>query len=277
MNSNIFTALTLDDDDDDEVILTPRNRRPDTDLLKFMKALENRKVSKVTPAPAPDIKSLDEFKITGINIELGSRRAAEKGSSLIRPLVWIDLEMTGLDPSKDRILEVACVITDGNLETVITGPDLVIHESEEVLASMNDWCQVHHKESGLVERVRSSTVSLQEAEQQLLSFVKEHTSGEPGSAQVAGNSVYVDLTFIKHHMPELGSLFSHVVIDVSSITSLCKRWYPRDAYNLTRKKQHHRALEDIMESIMELRELKLSIFKRTKGSSEKCRSRKSYS
>ena len=95
MNSNIFTALTLDDDDSDEVILTPRNRRPDTDLLKFMKALENGKVSKVTPAPAPDIKSLDKFKITGISIELVSRRAAEKGSSLIRPLVWIDLEMTG--------------------------------------------------------------------------------------------------------------------------------------------------------------------------------------
>lgn len=178
------------------------------------------------------------------------------------PLVWIDLEMTGLDLEKDRILEIACIITDGKLQKMIEGPDLIINQAEELLASMGDWCQTHHTANGLVEGVRKSKVTEQEAEQEVVDFVRRHT----GQVQplLAGNSVYVDFMFLRKYMPNLASLFPHVVVDVSSIKALCLRWFPKDAERAPVKKKQHRALEDIKESIAELRYMQKTIFKESK-------------
>uniref|UniRef100_A0A0D6R4J7 Exonuclease domain-containing protein n=1 Tax=Araucaria cunninghamii TaxID=56994 RepID=A0A0D6R4J7_ARACU len=179
--------------------------------------------------------------------------------NLKRPLVWIDLEMTGLDVGKDRILEIACVITDGKLFEMVEGPDLIINQPEECLTNMGEWCQEHHTASGLVEEVRQSQVTEKEAEQKVLEFVKKHT----GHVQplLAGNSVYMDFMFLRKYMPNLAEAFSHVVVDVSSIRALCCRWYPKDAEKAPVKKKSHRALEDIKESIIELKYMKQTIFK----------------
>ncbi|XVE79740.1 hypothetical protein DITRI_Ditri14bG0081100 [Diplodiscus trichospermus] len=146
------------------------------------------------------------------------------------PLVWIDLEMTGLDIEVDRILEIACIITDGSLTKSVEGPDLVIHQSKECLDRMGEWCQSHHAASGLTKKVLQSTISEREAEKQ-------------------------------KYMPDLASLFSHVVVDVSSVRALCIRWYPRDQKRAPPKEQKHRAMDDIRESISELKYFKDTIFK----------------
>lgn len=193
--------------------------------------------------------------------EGGEPSTATSTSTRLRmPLVWIDLEMSGLDLEKDRILEIACIVTDGRLEKMIEGPDLVIQQPEEVLAGMGQWCQDHHKASGLVDGVRSSTLSEEAAEEEVLQFVRKHTTG-PGQPLLAGNSVYVDLKFLTKYMPRLAAEFSHVLVDVSSVRALCVRWYPRDAERQPAKKQQHRALEDIKESIAELKYLRRTIFK----------------
>lgn len=181
------------------------------------------------------------------------------GSRLRLPLVWIDLEMSGLDLEKDRILEIACIMTDGRLERTIEGPDLIVQQPEEVLAGMGEWCQQHHTASGLVAEVRESIVTEKQAEEQVLGFVRQHKG--PWQPTIAGNSVYVDLMFLRKYMPTLAAEFSHVVVDVSSIRALCVRWYPRDAERAPTKKQEHRALEDIKESIAELKYLRRTIFK----------------
>ncbi|GLJ21361.1 hypothetical protein SUGI_0392960 [Cryptomeria japonica] len=181
---------------------------------------------------------------------------------LRRPLVWIDLEMTGLDVEKDRILEIACIITDGKLFEMVEGPDLIIYQPEEYLANMGEWCQEHHNASGLVEEVRKSKVTENEAEQQVLEFVKKHTG--PVQPLLAGNSVYMDFMFLRKYMPLLADAFSHVLVDVSSIKALCCRWYPKDAERAPAKKKSHRAREDIKESITELKYLKQTIFKASK-------------
>eukprot|EP01018_Ginkgo_biloba_P017775 Gb_26034 [translate_table: standard] len=189
----------------------------------------------------------------------GEEAQEEPSVSLEEPLVWIDLEMTGLDIEKDRILEIACIITDRNLVETIEGPDLIINQTMECLESMGEWCQKHHAASGLVEGVQKSKVTEQEAEQQVIEFVKRHI----GTTQplLAGNSVYVDFMFLKKYMPNLASLFSHVIVDVSSIKALCFRWYRKDAARAPRKKKSHRALDDVKESIAELKYLRKAIFK----------------
>lgn len=196
--------------------------------------------------------------------KLGGGKGKEEepeGSRMRMPLVWIDLEMSGLDIEKDRILEIACIVTDGKLEKMLEGPDIVISQPEEVLAGMGDWCTEHHAASGLTESVRASTVTEQQAEQEVLQFVRKHTRGNNGQPLLAGNSVYVDLKFMKKYMPSLAAEFSHVLVDVSSIRALCVRWYPREAEKQPSKKQQHRSLEDIKESIAELKYLRRSIFK----------------
>lgn len=180
------------------------------------------------------------------------------------PLVWIDLEMSGLEIEKDRILEIACIVTDGKLEKMVEGPDIVISQPEEVLEGMGEWCQEHHAASGLTESVRASTVTEAQAEQEVLEFVRKHTRGNSGQPLLAGNSVYVDLKFMKKYMPTLSAEFSHVLVDVSSIRALCVRWYPREAEKQPSKKQQHRSLEDIKESIAELKYLRRTIFKQPK-------------
>lgn len=175
------------------------------------------------------------------------------------PLVWIDLEMTGLNIEVDRILEIACIITDGSLSKMVEGPDLVIHQSKECLDRMGEWCQNHHAASGLTKKVLHSTISEREAEKQVIEFVKRHVSAY--TPLLAGNSIYVDFQFLKKYMPELASLFSHVVVDVSSVKALCMRWYPRDQKKAPSKENRHRAMDDIRESIEELRYYKANIFK----------------
>ncbi|EXB54646.1 hypothetical protein L484_022507 [Morus notabilis] len=175
------------------------------------------------------------------------------------PLVWIDLEMTGLDVEVDRILEIACIITDGNLTKSVEGPDLVIHQSKECLDQMGEWCQSHHAASGLTKKVLHSTMIEREAEKQVIEFVKKNVGTY--TPHLAGNSVYMDFIFLKKYMPDLASLFSHVVVDVSSVKALCIRWYPRDQKKAPAKEGKHRAMDDIRESIKELKYYKESIFK----------------
>lgn len=188
----------------------------------------------------------------------------DEGSSVIppeykMPLVWIDLEMTGLNVEVDRILEIACIITDGSLTKSIEGPDLVIHQSKECLDRMGEWCQEHHAASGLTKRVLHSTITEREAEMKVIEFVKKNVGSY--TPHLAGNSVYVDFHFLKKYMPDLASLFSHILVDVSSVKALCIRWYPRDSKKAPSKENKHRAMDDIRESISELKYYKESIFK----------------
>ncbi|KAH8520578.1 hypothetical protein H0E87_001862 [Populus deltoides] len=175
------------------------------------------------------------------------------------PLVWIDLEMTGLNTEVDRILEIACIITDGYLTKSVEGPDLVIHQSKECLDRMGEWCQSHHAASGLTNKVLGSKITEREAEKQVIGFVKRHVGTH--TPHIAGNSVYVDFLFLKKYMPELAGLFSHVVVDVSSVMALCMRWYPQDRRKAPQKENKHRALDDIRESIRELKYYKENMFK----------------
>ncbi|KAG6418031.1 hypothetical protein SASPL_120229 [Salvia splendens] len=170
----------------------------------------------------------------------------------------------GLNIEVDRILEIACIITNGNLTKSIEGPDLVIHQPKECLDKMGEWCQEHHGESGLTERVLQSTISEQEAENQVIEFVKRHT-GTAYTPLLAGNSVYMDLIFLRKYMPDLAALFSHNLVDVSSIKALCLRWYPRDRRKAPQKENKHRAMDDIKESIAELKFYKENIFKPKKS------------
>ncbi|KAK5773488.1 hypothetical protein PVK06_049794 [Gossypium arboreum] len=191
-------------------------------------------------------------------------KQSEADSSLLSenyklPLVWIDMEMTGLDIEVDRILEIACIITDGKLTKSVEGPDLVIHQSKECLDRMGEWCQNHHGASGLTQKVLESTVSEREAEKQVIEFVKRNVGTY--TPHIAGNSIYMDFLFLKKYMPDLASLFSHVVVDVSSIRALCMRWYPKDQENAPLKEKKHRAMDDIKESILELKYFKETIFK----------------
>lgn len=177
------------------------------------------------------------------------------------PLVWIDLEMTGLNIEVDRILEIACVITNGTLSKSIEGPDLVINQPKECLDKMGEWCQEHHAESGLTEKVLQSTITEQEAEKQVIEFVKRHVDMSTHTLLIAGNSVYMDLIFIRKYMPDLAALFSHVIVDVSSVKALCLRWYPKERKKAPQKENKHRAMDDIKESIAELKFYKEHIFK----------------
>ncbi|KAL3531012.1 hypothetical protein ACH5RR_010334 [Cinchona calisaya] len=178
------------------------------------------------------------------------------------PLVWIDLEMTGLNVEIDRILEIACVITDGSLNRSIEGPDLVIHQEKDCLDRMGEWCQEHHAASGLTDEVLTSNITEQEAEEQVVEFVKRNVGTY--TPLLAGNSVYTDLLFLKKYMPELASIFSHVLVDVSSVKALCVRWYPKDNKKAPQKENKHRAMDDIKESIAQLKYYKENIFKASK-------------
>ncbi|KAL3328250.1 hypothetical protein AABB24_035732 [Solanum stoloniferum] len=179
------------------------------------------------------------------------------------PLVWIDLEMTGLDIEVDKILEIACIVTNGNLTKSIEGPDLVIHQAKLCLDNMGAWCEEHHAASGLTEKVLKSTVTEEEAEKLVIEFVKRNIG--TSMPLLAGNSVYVDFQFLKKYMPNLASLFSHVLVDVSSVKALCLRWYPRDGKKAPKKENKHRAMDVIKESIAELKYYKEHIFKASKS------------
>lgn len=164
------------------------------------------------------------------------------------PLVWIDLEMTGLEPETCHIIEIASVITDSALNVIAEGPDIVIYQPDEILAGMNEWCQQHHADSGLTAQVQASTISLSESETQTLAFLQQHTHA--GVSPLCGNSIFLDARFIDRYMPRLRAFLSAQLVDVSTLKELARRWYP-DA-SPPRKGDTHRAREDILESIAEL-------------------------
>ena len=172
-------------------------------------------------------------------------------------LVWIDLEMTGLNPETSVILEIAAVVTEGSLRTVAEGPDLVIHYPEKILQGMENWSKTQHESSGLLERVRASSVDCRKAEQEVLGFVSKHC--KKGESPLCGNSIWQDRRFLIKYMPKLEAFFHYRNIDVSSIKELAKRWYPSLA--LYKKKKAHLALSDIRESIRELKYYREKIFK----------------
>ncbi len=164
-------------------------------------------------------------------------------------LVWMDLEMTGLDPERDTILEIATLITDNALTVLAHGPELAIHHPPAVLDGMNPWCREHHGASGLTDRVRASRVTMEQAEAQTLAFVRLHAAER--SSPLCGNSVYQDRRFLARYMPALEAYLHYRNIDVSTVKELVRRWYPNGQQ--PPEKQHaHTALADIHESIAEL-------------------------
>lgn len=173
------------------------------------------------------------------------------------PLVWIDLEMSGLDPDTCEILEIATIVTDADLAIIAEGPELIVHQPDSVLDAMDEWCTEHHGESGLTAAVKASTISLAEAEKLTLDFVKEHV--EAGSSPLCGNSIWQDRRFIVKHMSDLDAFLHYRLIDVSTVKELARRWYPD--VTAPNKGESHRALDDIRESIAELRFYRTVLFK----------------
>jgi oligoribonuclease len=174
-------------------------------------------------------------------------------------LVWIDCEMTGLDLARDALIEIAALVTDGDLNVLGTGVDLVIHADESLLAGMPDVVREMHARSGLTEEVRRSAVTLREAEQSVLAYVREHVP-EPRTVPLAGNSIATDRGFLARDMPELDAHLHYRMVDVSSIKELCRRWFPRVFYAKPEKGLAHRALADIVESIRELDYYRRTLF-----------------
>ncbi|MEM7218089.1 MAG: oligoribonuclease [Pseudomonadota bacterium] len=166
------------------------------------------------------------------------------------PLVWMDLEMTGLDPERESIIEIATIVTTGDLETIAEGPVYAISQPEALLAGMDDWNQSHHGASGLLERVRKHGVDIREAEALTLRFLEAHV--EAGRAPLCGNTIWQDRRFLVAHMPTLEKFFHYRLVDVSSIKELARRWRPQLLEGFS-KKNEHLALADIRESIAELR------------------------
>lgn len=171
-------------------------------------------------------------------------------------LVWIDLEMSGLEPSEDVILEIATIVTDSSLEILAEGPNLVIHHPDEVLEAMDEWNTEHHAASGLTEKVRASEIETAEAEARTLEFLEEHVDAD--EAPLCGNSVYQDRRFLYRYMPELSEFLHYRNIDVSTVKELVQRWY--DDVSPPDKEARHRALGDIRESIEELRYYREHVF-----------------
>nr|XP_029119231.1 oligoribonuclease isoform X3 [Elaeis guineensis] len=222
--SNTFSLLHLDAEDDKEQIASltvakDKNHATNSDKDKKTGELSGKTTT---------------LKIDKINEESFS----SSSGNYRMPLVWIDLEMTGLNIEVDRILEIACVITDGKLAKSVEGPDLVISQTKESLDNMGQWCRDHHAASGLTERVLQSTITEKDAETQVIDFVKKHVGSD--TPLLAGNSIYVDFLFLKKYMPNLAAIFPHVLVDVSSIMALCIRWFPKE-----KKKGHQRRKRSI--------------------------------
>lgn len=165
-------------------------------------------------------------------------------------LIWIDMEMTGLSPENDRITEVAIVVTDGSLNTVAEAPVLVLHQSDAVLDGMDNWNKSTHGKSGLIDKIKASTLDERTVELRMLDFLKLHVP--KGASPMCGNSVCQDRRFMAKGMPELEAWFHYRNLDVSTLKELCKRWNPELAKGLT-KHGKHEALADVYESIQELK------------------------
>lgn len=172
-------------------------------------------------------------------------------------LIWIDLEMTGLDPETHKIIEIATIVTDAQLNILAEGPVLAIHQPEEELAKMDDWCTTTHTNSGLVERIRQSKITEQEAVRQTIEFLEKWVP--KGASPICGNSIGQDRRFLYKHMPELEAYFYYRYLDVSTIKELARRWQP-EVLNGFSKKGSHLALDDIRDSIAELKYYRENIF-----------------
>ncbi|ACA88434.1 oligoribonuclease [Shewanella woodyi] len=173
-------------------------------------------------------------------------------------LIWVDLEMTGLEPDVDRIIEIATIVTDKELNIIAEGPVIAIHQSDEQLAKMDDWNKKHHGESGLVDRVRSSQYSEAQAVAMTIEFLSQHVT--KGSSPMCGNSVGQDRRFMTLYMRELEDFFHYRNIDVSTVKELVRRWDP-EVMNGFSKLGTHKALIDIQESIAELQYYRAKVFK----------------
>ncbi len=175
-------------------------------------------------------------------------------------LAWMDLEMTGLDPDENVIVEIATIITDDDLEIVAEGPDLVIHQSDDELAKMDEVVTEMHARSGLTEEIRNSTISLADANARTLEFLQAHID-EARTVPLCGNSIGTDRRFLAKWAPEIENFLHYRSVDVSSIKELARRWYPDELAKVPTKQGSHRALDDIRESITELRHYRRLVFK----------------
>jgi oligoribonuclease len=173
-------------------------------------------------------------------------------------LVWIDCEMTGLDLGSDLLIEVAALVTDSELNVLGDGIDIVIGASADEMARMPDVVREMHATSGLTEEVLASKVTVREAEEQVIAFLREHV--EAGKAPLCGNSIATDRSFIARDMTELDAFLHYRMVDVSSVKELARRWYPRAYFNSPKKAGGHRALADILESVKELKYYRSTVF-----------------
>ena len=187
------------------------------------------------------------------------RGPSPPAGSIPRVLVWMDLEMTGLDPARNTIVEIATLVTDDELAVVAEGPDIVVNAGPEALAAMEDVVREMHTRSGLLGAIESSTVTLEEAGRQTLAFIKEHVPA-PRTVPLCGNSIGTDRRFLAAHLPEIESWLHYRSVDVSTLKELCRRWYPAVLAEAPAKKTAHRALDDVRESVAELTYYRQSVF-----------------
>lgn len=173
-------------------------------------------------------------------------------------LVWVDCEMTGLDTNIHHICEIAVLITDKDLNIIAEGPDIVIHLDEDKLSKMSEWCVEHHGKSGLTEQIKKSAIDMKTAEIKVLEFIKQYVP--KNTAPLCGNSIHADKKFICLDMPKFAEYLHYRLIDVSTIKELCRRWYPKILENAPKKQGSHRALDDIKESLQELKYYREKIF-----------------
>jgi oligoribonuclease len=174
-------------------------------------------------------------------------------------LVWMDLEMTGLEPTRDVIVEIATLVTDDELNIVAEGPDLVVHQSDEALALMDQFVVDMHTRSGLLPAIRSSTITLEQAGAETLAFIKLHAP-ELRTVPLCGNSIGTDRRFLAQYLPDIENWLHYRSVDVSSVKELVRRWYPAVRSERPRKAGQHRALDDIRESVNELRYYRERVF-----------------
>ncbi|MBR1375171.1 MAG: oligoribonuclease [Cardiobacteriaceae bacterium] len=173
-------------------------------------------------------------------------------------LVWIDLEMTGLNPEEDRILEMAAIVSDKDLNIIAESEVFIINQDKKILENMNEWCKNQHGKNGLIEKVLASKLDEKSAENQMLEFLQKYCY--KNKSPLCGNSIWQDRRFLCKYMPELESFFHYRNIDVSSVKELAKRWYPEAKQY--KKNNNHRALDDIRESIQELDFYRKELFKK---------------
>ena len=175
-------------------------------------------------------------------------------------LVWMDLEMTGLDPARHVIVEIATLVTDDDLRLVAEGPDIVVAASADDLAAMDDVVRRMHTKSGLLAAIEQSTTTLADAGTRTLDFIRSHVP-EPGTVPLCGNSIGVDRRFLATHLPEIDNYLHYRSVDVSTVKELCRRWFPAALQNAPKKAGGHRAMDDIKESVAELAYYRTAVFR----------------